>query len=83
MQELLQNFDVDFDFPASRIRLFRPGEGAAAAEAAGLVPLPAAVLNETGILGIRATSPAAAGAAAKAGAAVQVPGRRQRGACAC
>lgn len=31
----------------------------AAAAAAGLIPLPAAVLNETGILGIRATSPAA------------------------
>ena len=50
---------MDFDFPANRIRLYRPGDGAAAAEAAGLAELPAAVLNETGVLGIRATSPAA------------------------
>lgn len=56
--ELLELWDVDFDFPAQRLRLFRPGEGAAAAAAAGLVEVPAAVLNETGILGIRATSPA-------------------------
>lgn len=37
-QELLQLFDVDFDFPAGRIRFFRPGEGVAVAEAAGLHP---------------------------------------------
>lgn len=59
--ELLQLFDVDFDFPAGRIRFFRPGEGVAVAEAAGLVDVPAAVLNETGVLGIRATSPKAPG----------------------
>lgn len=35
-QELLQLFDVDFDFPAGRIRFFRPGEGVAVAEAAGV-----------------------------------------------
>lgn len=52
-------FDVDFDFPAKRIRLYRPGEGVAAATAAGLVDVPAAVLNETGVLGIRATTPKA------------------------
>eukprot|EP00887_Chlorella_sp_A99_P000088 scaffold16.g88.t1 len=55
--ELLKLFDTDFDFPAGRIRLYRPGEGLAAAQVAGLVEVPAAVLNDTGILGIRVTSP--------------------------
>ena len=36
-QEVLQLFDVDFDFPRGRLRLFAPGEGIAAAAAAGLV----------------------------------------------
>ncbi|KAI3429492.1 hypothetical protein D9Q98_005581 [Chlorella vulgaris] len=65
--ELLENFDADFDFPAKRLRFWRAGEGIVAAAAAGLVPVPAAVLNETGILGIRATSPAAARGAAAGG----------------
>lgn len=52
-------FDTDLDFPHNRLRLWAPGAGVAAAEKDGLVPVPAAVLNETGILGIRATSPAA------------------------
>ncbi|KAL4421485.1 hypothetical protein ABPG75_010776 [Micractinium tetrahymenae] len=59
-QELLSLFDLDLDFRAGRLRLYRPGDGVAAAAAAGLVEVPAAVLNETGVLGIRATSPAAA-----------------------
>lgn len=48
VQELLQQFDLDLDFPAGRLRLYRPGDGMAAAAAAGLVEVPAAVLNETG-----------------------------------
>lgn len=40
--EMLSLFDADFDFPAGRLRLYRPGEGAAVAEAAGLVEVPAA-----------------------------------------
>ena len=68
MQELLQLFDLDLDFPAGRLRLFSPGEGLAAAAAAGLAEVPAAVLNETGVLGIRATS-AGAAAAGKDGSA--------------
>ena len=40
--ELLALFDADFDWPAGRLRLYRPGEGAAAARAAGLVEVPAA-----------------------------------------
>lgn len=38
----------DLDFPAGRLRLYRPGDGMAAAAAAGLTEIPAAVLNETG-----------------------------------
>ncbi|GBF88288.1 hypothetical protein Rsub_01000 [Raphidocelis subcapitata] len=57
--EMLSLFDVDFDWPAGRLRLFKPGEGAEVAEAAGLIPIPAAVVNESGLLAIRATSPGA------------------------
>lgn len=59
-QELLAQFDSDFDFNANRLRLWAPGAGAAVAAQAGLVRVPAAVLNETGLLGIRVTSTAAA-----------------------
>ncbi|KAI8474268.1 MAG: hypothetical protein J3K34DRAFT_408000 [Monoraphidium minutum] len=57
--EMLSLFDADFDFPAGRLRLYRPGEGAAAAAEAGLIEVPAAVINESGLLAIRATSPGA------------------------
>jgi hypothetical protein len=40
--EMLSLFDVDFDWPAGRLRLYKPGEGAAVAEEAGLTPIPAA-----------------------------------------
>jgi hypothetical protein len=40
--ELLSLFDADFDWPAKRLRLYRPGEGAAVAQEAGLVEVPAA-----------------------------------------
>jgi hypothetical protein len=55
--ELLGLFDADLDFPAGRLRLWAPGSAAAVARAAGLVEVPAAVLNETGLLGVRVTSP--------------------------
>ena len=58
-QEVLSLFDTDLDFPGSRIRLWSPGDGAAVAANTGLVEVPAAVLNETGLLGIRVTSPTA------------------------
>jgi hypothetical protein len=58
--ELLSQFDADLDFAAGRFRVWAPGEGTAAAAQAGLVPVPAAVLNETGLLGIRVTSTTAA-----------------------
>lgn len=40
--EMLGLFDADFDWPKGRLRLYRPGEGAEAARAAGLVEVPAA-----------------------------------------
>jgi hypothetical protein len=49
--EMLSLFDVDFDWPAGRLRLFKPGEGAAVAEEAGLVPIPAAGAAAAGPLG--------------------------------
>eukprot|EP00854_Cymbomonas_tetramitiformis_P020141 gene20141-24109_t len=54
--EVLSLFDVDFDFPAGRLRLWAPGTAARKAIQGGLVEVPAAVLNETGLLGIRLTS---------------------------
>jgi hypothetical protein len=56
--EVLGLFDTDFDFPNKHLRLWVPGEGQAAAAQAGLINLPAALLNETGLIGIRVTSPA-------------------------
>lgn len=40
--ELLSLFDADFDWPAGRLRLYKPGEGAAVAQEAGLIEVPAA-----------------------------------------
>jgi hypothetical protein len=53
--EMLSLFDVDFDFPAGRIRFWRPGTAAQAAT--GLVAIPAVVINETGLIGIRLSTP--------------------------
>jgi hypothetical protein len=54
--EMLELFDVDFDFPAGRLRLWAPGTAAAVAERDRLVEIPSAVLNETLLLCIRVTS---------------------------
>ncbi|MGK3743809.1 MAG: hypothetical protein ACI90V_010668 [Bacillariaceae sp.] len=51
--ELLQLFDVDFDFPKNRIRLYKPGT----TDTSGLVEIPAVVINETLLIGIRVTTP--------------------------
>lgn len=51
--EMLDYFDSDFDFDKKRFRLWAPGTAAAQAEKAGLTEIPAAVLNESGLLGIR------------------------------
>lgn len=47
--EFLSLFDVEFDFPRNRLRLYKPGT----APKAGLVEIPAAVINDTGLLAIR------------------------------
>lgn len=54
--EMLELFDVDFDFPAGRLRFWAPGTAAAVAKRDGLVEIPAAVINESLLLGIRVTS---------------------------
>ena len=51
--ELLQLFDVDFDFPKNRIRLYEPG----GTDTSGLVEIPAVVINESLLIGIRVTTP--------------------------
>jgi hypothetical protein len=53
-QEILSQYDVDLDFPAGRVRLYKPGTAAAAAK--GMVEIPAIVINETGLLGFRLRS---------------------------
>ena len=56
--EMLSLFDVDFDFPAGRIRFWKQGTAAAsAATKAGLVDISAVVINETGLIGIRLSTP--------------------------
>jgi len=51
--ELLSLFDVDLDFPNNRIRLFEPGR----ADTTGLSELPAVVINESMLIGIRISTP--------------------------
>jgi hypothetical protein len=61
--EFLEMFDVDLDFPRGRLRLYPPGtflpppnaKWAGAQKELGLVEIPAVVINETGLLGIRVT----------------------------
>ena len=54
--EVLSLYDVDFDFAAGRLRLWRPGTAATVAVASGMVSIPAVVINETGLIGIRVSS---------------------------
>jgi len=54
--EMLSLFDVDLDFPAGRVRFYKPGTAAAAGATKGLVEIPAVVINETGLIGIRITA---------------------------
>ena len=53
--EMLSLFDVDFDFPKGRVRFWKPGTAAKAAS--GMVEIPAVVINETGLIGIRIATP--------------------------
>ena len=53
--ELLSMFDVDFDFPKNRLRLWKPGSVREVAEITErMVAIDAVVVNETGLLGFRA-----------------------------
>ncbi len=61
--EVLEQFDVDFDFPAGRLRLWKPHSVESMARKAGMVAIDALVVNETRLLGFRVV-PAAAAAAA-------------------
>mmetsp|Transcript_23183 Transcript_23183/g.54980 ORF Transcript_23183/g.54980 Transcript_23183/m.54980 type:complete len:504 (+) Transcript_23183:201-1712(+) len=49
--ELLEMFDVDLDFPNNRIRFWKPGT----ADTTGLIEIPAVVINESLLIGIRVT----------------------------
>jgi hypothetical protein len=53
--ELLSLFDVDFDFKNNRLRFWKPGT----TDTTGLVEIPAVVINETGLIGIRLSVPGA------------------------
>ena len=51
--EVLQQFDVDFDFPAGRLRLWKPHTVEAVAKKADMTTIEAVVVNETLLLGFR------------------------------
>lgn len=51
--ELLELFDVEFDFPNGRVRLWAPQKS----PKDGLVAIPAVIMNESGLEGIRVRSP--------------------------
>ena len=54
--EVLERFDVDLDFPAGRLRLWKPGTVRAVAKKAGMTNIEAVVVNETRLLGFRVVS---------------------------
>lgn len=62
--QALQNYDADVDFPRGKLRLWRPGEGAAVAKKAGLADVEAVVLPDFAILGVRVMQSAGGAAAA-------------------
>jgi predicted aspartyl protease len=55
--EVLSLFDLDLDFPAGRLRLWKPGTAETAAKQTGMVEIPAVVINESGLYGIRVSAP--------------------------
>ena len=68
--EVLEQFDVDFDFPAGRRRLWKPHSVESVARKAGMTVIDALVVNETRLLGFRvvpstATTTATAAAVTK------------------
>ncbi len=64
--EVLEQFDVDFDFPAGRLRLWKPHSVESVARRAGMTTIDALVVNETRLLGFRVV-PSAATTATAAG----------------
>jgi hypothetical protein len=46
-------FDVDFDFPNNRLRFYKAGT----ADTSGLVEIPAVVINESLLIGVRISTP--------------------------
>jgi len=54
--EVLERFDVDLDFPAGRLRLWKPGTVRTEAKRAGMTNIEAVVVNETRLLGFRVVS---------------------------
>lgn len=54
--EMLEQYDVDLDFPAGLLRLWPAGTGAAVARRAGMVEIPAAIVSDTLLLAIRVRS---------------------------
>lgn len=55
--EVLSLFDLDLDFPAGRIRLWEPGTAKQVALKTSLTEIPAVVINESGLYGIRVSAP--------------------------
>jgi Aspartyl protease len=53
--ELLDKFDVDFDFPEGRVRFWEAGTAEKEARRHGMVEIPIAVINNSLLLGIRVT----------------------------
>lgn len=64
--EVLDKFDVDFDFPAGRLRLWKPHSVESIARKAGMTAVDALVVNETRLLGFRVVSSSATTAAVAA-----------------
>ena len=65
-QELLSRYDLDLDFRANRLRLYRPGTAARSIDmvrTGEMVEIPSVEINETGLIGIRLMTAAATGAA--------------------
>lgn len=62
--EVLEQFDVDFDFPAGRLRLWKPHSVESVARKASMVTIDALVVNETRLLGFRVVPSAATKSAA-------------------
>ena len=59
-QELLSRYDLDLDFRANRVRMYRPGTAVRSIDLVkgGMVEIPSVEINDTGLIGIRLTAAA-------------------------